>query len=337
MRTTIKDIANYTGLSVTTISLVLNKKANKIPEATRLKVQEAVKKLNYHPNQLAVGLVKKRTQTIGLIISDVSNAFFSILAKGVEDTCRQCGWNLILCNTNDEHEREMSYIQVLADRGADGILFCMARDNDRKKTQESIKLLKKMTMPFIMIDRHIDASECSSVIADHMHGGYNAAKYLLELGHRRIGCITGPNNLQDSMERLNGYKKALLEWNVSYDETLIYEGRYDYESGVAAAEYLMAKKVTAIFAFNDLSAYGAYSRIKKQGYKIPEDISLIGYDDIFFSGLLDVPLTSVHQPIYEMGVAAVKQLIDELEHESMHRKVIFDTQLMIRESTGRIL
>ena len=337
MRTTIKDIANYTGFSVTTISLVLNNKANKIPETTKNKIQDAVKKLNYHPNQLAVGLVKKRTQTIGLIISDVSNTFFSMLAKGVEDTCRQCGWNLILCNTNDEHERDMSYIQVLADRGVDGILFCMARDSNQEKTQESLNLLKKQKMPFVMIDRHIEASECSSIIVDHMQGGYSATKHLLELGHRKIGCVTGPNNLQDSMERLRGYQKALSEWNIPYDDSLIFEGRYDRESGFAAAEYFILKKATAVFAFNDMSAYGVYSSLKQHGLKIPEDISLVGYDDIFFSKLLDVPMTSVRQPIYEMGVSGVKQLMEELEGDSLHRKVVFEPKLIVRNSSGRLM
>lgn len=335
LRTTIKDIANYTGFSVTTISLVLNNKATKIPAGTKQKIQEAVKELNYHPNQLAVGLVKKRTQTIGLIISDVSNTFFSMLAKGVEDACRQQGWNLILCNTNDEHARDMSYIQVLADRGVDGILFCMAKDSSRQKTQESLRLLKKLKMPFIMVDRHVEHAECSSVVVDHMQGGYIATKHLLELGHRKIGCVTGPNNLEDSMERLRGYRNALREWNVPYDEQLVFEGNYDRESGFAAAEYFAAKRPTAIFAFNDMSAYGVYSGLKKRGIRLPEDMSLVGYDDTFFSEFLDVPLTSVRQPVYDMGVEGVRQLMDELENESLHRRIMFEPQLIVRESTGR--
>ena len=171
LRTTIKDIANFTGFSVTTVSLVLNNKANRIPQSTRNAILDAAEELNYHPNQVAVGLVKKRTQTIGLIISDVSNVFFSTLAKGVEDTCRKQGWNLILCNTNDKHERDLSYIQVLADKGVDGIIFCMARDSDKKRAQESIGLLEKLKISFVMIDRYVEASVCSSVIVNHRQGG----------------------------------------------------------------------------------------------------------------------------------------------------------------------
>lgn len=335
MRTTIKDIANYTGFSVTTISLVLNNKAAKIPKSTKDTILEAVEKLNYHPNQLAVGLVKKRTQTIGLIISDVSNVFFSTLAKGVEDSCRRQGWNLILCNTNDKHERDMSYIQVLADKGVDGILFCMARDSDKKKAKESIQLLKKLKIPFVMIDRYLEEADCSSVIVDHMQGGYAATKYLLGLGHKNIGCVTGPSGLEDSMERLKGYKKALEEYKIPYRDEFIYEGNYDRESGVGAVDFFEDKDISAIFAFNDMSAYGVYNTLKKKEISVPKGMSLIGYDDIFFSEILDVPLTTVKQPIYEMGVESVKQLIEEVESGVGARKcIMFQPTLIVRESVA---
>lgn len=335
MRTTIKDIASYTGFSVTTISLVLNNKAKKIPKSTKDTILEAAEKLNYHPNQLAVGLVKKRTETIGLVISDVSNVFFSNLAKGVEDACRKKGWNVILCNTNDNHERDMSYIQVLADKGVDGILFCMSLDSTKEKAMESIQLLEKLKLPFVMVDRFLESADCCSVFVDHRQGGYIAAKHLIELGHTRIGCITGPLQLEDSMERLKGYERAMEEAGITLDQELIFKGNYNRESGVEAVDYLMDKKVTALFAFNDMSAYGAYNRLHRKGLSVPDDISLIGYDDIFFSELLDVPLTTIHQPVYDMGVEAVRQLIGEVENESNTRKSItFQPALVVRESTG---
>lgn len=335
MRTTIKDIAGYTGLSVTTVSLVLNHKADKIPQRTRDKVIKAVEELNYRPNQLAVGLVKKRTETIGLIISDVSNVFFANLAKGVEDECRRRGWNLVLCNTNDKHERDLSYISVLADKGVDGILFCMSLDSNKRKTRESIHLLEKLKLPFVMIDRFLEEADCISVVVDHKHGGYLAAKKLLELGHKKIGCVTGPQNLTDSRNRLDGYCRALEEYHIGYDEALIFGGNYDRKSGEAAVNYLK-DKVTAIFAFNDMSAYGVYKELKRSKIAIPGQMSLIGYDDIFFSEMLDVPLTTIHQPIYEMGVEAVHQLITEIDSGSNTKKCItFQPTLIERESAGK--
>lgn len=338
MRTTIKDIANYTGFSVTTISLVLNGKAHKIPKSTKEKIQKAVEELNYRPNQLAVGLVKKRTKTIGLVISDVSNVFFSNLAKGVEDECRRNGWNLILCNTNDIHKRDMEYIQVLADKGVDGILFCMSLDSDEKKAQESVKLMQKLKVPFVMVDRFIEGVGCCSVIVNHRSGGYAVTKHLLQLGHRRIGCVTGPLGLEDSRLRLKGYQEALEEYGVAFDEKLIYEGNYDRASGSDGTEYFlsMPKKVTAIFAFNDLSAYGAYHCLRKNKIAVPGDVSLVGYDDIFFSEVLDVPLTTVNQPVYDMGVEAVQQLIHDIDgEESSQRFITFQPRLVIRDSTAK--
>ena len=335
LRTTIKDIANYTGFSVTTISLVLNNKANKIPQSTKDTIMEAVEKLNYHPNQVAVGLLKKRTQTIGLIISDVSNVFFATLAKGVEDACRRQGWNLILCNTNDKHERDLACIQVLADKGVDGIVFCMARDSDREKVQESMDLMDKLKMPFVMVDRYLEGADCSSVIVNHIQGGYAATKHLLERGHRKIGCVTGPSKLEDSQRRLAGYQKALMEYRIPYREELVYEGNYDRESGARAAAYFLndCSEVSAIFAFNDMSAYGVYARLKKEGYRVPKDISLLGYDDIFFSEILDVPLTTVKQPVYDMGVEGVRLLLEEIESEKRSKKcVTFQPELIVRES-----
>lgn len=338
MRTTIKDIANYTGFSVTTISLVLNNKAGKIPKCTKDTILKAAEKLNYHPNQLAVGLVKKRTQTIGLIISDVSNVFFSTLAKGVEDACRNQGWNLILCNTNDLHERDLSYIQMLANKGVDGILFCMARDSDKRKAKASIQLMNKLKIPFVMIDRYLEEVECCSVIVNHTQGGYMAVRYLLELGHQRIGCVTGPLGLEDSKERLKGCKNALDEYQIPYERALIYEGNYDRESGARAVEYFADKGVTAIFAFNDMSAYGVYSCLRKNGLAVPRDMSLLGYDDIFFSEILDVPLTTVKQPIYDMGVEAVRQLLEEVDTEVRSKKCItFQPSLIIRESVREVV
>ena len=155
MRTTIKDIAKYTGFSITTISLVLNGKAHKIPKATEEAILQAAKELNYRPNQLAVGLVKKQTKTLGLILSDIRNSFFANMAKSIEDECRRNGWNLILCNTNDLHEREMKYLQMLADKGVDGVLICMARENDSEKVEEMVALMDSLNIPFVLVDRFL--------------------------------------------------------------------------------------------------------------------------------------------------------------------------------------
>ncbi len=334
MRVTIKDIVKYTGFSTTTISQILNGKGERFPEETKNIINKAVKELGYRPNQIAVGLVKKETKTIGLVISDIRNVFFSNLAKGVEDKCRKNGWNLILCNTNDLHQRDMEYIRVLADKGVDGILYAMAADSNFEKATESLNFMDNLKIPYVMIDRTIKDHNCNIVKTDHVKGGYLATKHLIELGHERIACVTGPNFLNDTVNRLAGYKKALSEANITYDSAIIYEGNYTIESGKAAVDALVKKDYSAIFAFNDMSAYGVYNQLKKSNIRIPDDISLVGYDNIFFSELLDIPLTSINQPVYEAGAKAAELIIDRKKQgENQIKEIVFEPDLVIRKST----
>ncbi len=336
MRATIKDIAKITGFSVTTISLVLNNKADKIPQTTKDIIIQTAKKIKYRPNQIAVGLVKRQTKTLGLIIADIRNVYFANLARGVEDECRKNGWNLILCNTNNKHEREKEYIQVLAAKGVDGLLVVLSADSDEACVKENIEIMEKLNIPYIFLDRYIKGVECPIIRMDNIEGGYLATRHLLELGHRKIACITGPADLSDSDERLQGYKKAIAKAGIPYEETIIYEGSYTWEDGVEAVNYWMENKMdfTAIFAFNDLSAYGVCKQLKKFSLSTPKDISVIGYDNIFFSEVLETPLTTINQPIYEMGLYAAEQLLDVIKNKkSITQFKIFEPELVIREST----
>ena len=335
MRTTIKDIAAKTGLSVTTVSLVLNNRPSKISQETRELVLKTAQELCYRPNQLAVGLIKKRTKTIGLILSDIRNSFFSTLAKGVEDECWKNGWTVFLCNTSDLHERDMAYIDLLASKGVDGIIYCMSMDSDVDKFQESQTLLHRLNLPYVMLDRTCNLPGISSVKVDHFTGGLLATRHLLELGHREIACVTGPTHLEDSMARLEGYKAALEEWDVPFDPSLLQEGSYDMASGIAAMEALIPRRPSAVFAFNDMMAYGVYKALKHHGLSIPRDISVVGYDDIFSSEILEVPLTSIHQPVRRMGAAAVRKLLSIIEKEPQTENAqLFLPELVIRRSTA---
>lgn len=333
MRVTMKDIAKYAGCSVTTVSLVLNNKARSIPEQTQKRVMEVVKELKYRPNQLAVGLIKKQTRTIGLVISDVSNSFFATLTKGVEDECRREGWNLILCNTNDYHKREMEYIRTLDDKGADGIILCFAKEDDTSQLRETLGLIRELGVPHVMVDRYVSDVEPYFVATDHEKGGYLAGKHLAEMGHKRIGCITGPGNLEDSRMRTAGFRRALEESGISFDRENVYVGNYDMASGERGAQYLMERGVTAIFAYNELSAYGVYRWAGKNGKTVPEDISVVGYDDVGFSDIFNAPLTSVRQPVYEMGKEAVHQMIAGIKAKKPKKeKIQFEPELIIRKS-----
>lgn len=339
LRTTIKDIAEKTGLSITTVSLVLNNKPSRIKSETKELVMRTAKEMNFQPNQLAVSLISKRTQTLGLIISDISNRFFATLARGVEDECGKNNWNVILCNSSNRHDRDLKYIQLLANKSVDGILYVMSADSDWEKAKESCALMHRLNLPFVMIDRIIEQENNYCVLLDHKLGGYLATKHLADLGHKRIGCIMGPIHLSSTVDRLDGYKRALEEAGIEYDERILYAGNYDIEGGIAGMEYLADKNVTAIFAFSDMIACGVYRQLKMCNIKIPTEISVVGYDDVLINDILEVSLTTIKQPIYEIGREATKQIIKVIEKGTVvgDKTVMFKPELIIRNSTSKPL
>lgn len=333
MRTTIKDIAQATGLSITTVSLVLNSKGKKISAAHRKLVEDTAQRLGYRPNRLAVGLLKKKTNTIGLIVPDISNVFFSELTKGIEDAGREAGYNLILCNSNDKQALELEYIDTMADRGVDGMIVAMSAESYGGRAEESFSALRKYGIPAIIVDCFSDVDDFSTVAIDNEKGSRLAVEYLLELGHRRIGCITGPLGPKTNDNRLAGYTEALRGRRIEYDRRLVYEGDFRYQSGYAAVPALLEQKPTAIFCLNDLMAYGAVKGLRERGLRIPEDVSVMGFDNIFFSEMMDVPLSTVEQPVYQMGGQAARILVEEMGGREERRHILFEPALKIRQST----
>ncbi len=337
MRTTIKDVARKTGLSITTVSLVLNGKANRVSEKNKQLILQTAKDLNYRPNQIAVGLVKKKTNTLGLIIPDISNIFFSELAKGIEIEGRRNNYNVIFCNTNDKHDLELEYINILADKAVDGIIFAMSAESYDEKAKKSFDTLLEYKIPTVVIDRFSDDINFSSVAIDHKQGAYIVTQHLISLGHRKIGCVTGPLGLKTCIDRFVGYRNALEQNEIKLNKSFIYEGDYHFQSGYEAAKTMIEQKVTAIFAFNDMMAYGVISGLRKNNIKIPDEMSIAGFDDIFFSEMLDIPLTTVRQPTYEMGQEAARVIIEEIKNgrkQSQH--IVFEPKLQIRKSAKPI-
>lgn len=338
MKTTIKDISNYTGLSITTVSLVLNNKPSKISEKTKKRVIAAAKKLNYSPNHLAVGLVTKCTQTLGLIVTDISNNFYGILAKGVERACQEKGWNVMLCNSLNSHERELDLIRVLKNKSVDGIIYCVGASVTRAKAKKSFDLLKSGNLPLVAIDNDFIGLARHNIYLDNKMGGYIATKYLIENGHSKIACITGPKGIDMKKGRIEGYMQALKEASIPYNSKLVIEGNYTIESGFSAIERLKNKDFSVVFAFNDMMAIGALKALKEMKIKVPDDISLMGYDDLPFCEVLEVPLTTIKQPVYEMGYTAAEKLIKLIQNEDEgNLDIMFEPTLMVRNSIKRII
>lgn len=318
------------GVSITTVSKVINGKDSDISEATIQRVMEVIEEYNYRPNALARGLVTRQTKTIGLIIPDISNPFFASTSRGIEDMAKKGGYTVIFCDTDDEKDKEEEALNVLKEKQVDGIIYT---PTSQTRSHDIVKRCTKSSIPIVVLDRVLKNDRIYMVYLDNMLGGFLATQYLLKKGHRRIGCITGPCNVHNSHDRFHGYQRALLEAEIEIDQDLIFEGNYRLDSGFKGACKLIDKGVTAIFACNDMMAYGVYKAATSRGLKIPDQLSISGFDDIYTSEILQPSLTSVKQPAYEMGVAASDILIHLLEGKKVRdRQRVFEPILIPRES-----
>lgn len=336
MRATIKDVAAEVGVSTTAVSLVLNGKMSKISEKTKMQILEAAEKLNYRPNHIAMSMVTKTTRTIGLILPDISNIYFSELSKLIEQACYAHGYNVLYGNTHDIASRDIDYINIFLDRNVDAIIIILSNSID-EHLRDIQKIIMNSETPFIVVDRMLDINAGTTIVVNQQLGGYLATQHLINLGHRSIGCITGPRNVYSSIERLNGYKAALTEANIPIQENLIFEGNFHRESGMEALPYLLGRGVTAIFAFNDMMALGVYKQAGYYNLSIPDNVSLVGYDDIFISDYLTPPLTSIEQPVRNLADEAVKQVLEAIEKKNNSKSFYtFDPVLKVRGSTKAI-
>ncbi len=333
MATTLKDIAKETNLSVTTVSLVLNQKPCRISEATRKRILDAAKQLHYRPNQLAVGLVKQRTNTIGLIIPDISNHFYCNLALGLDEEMHEHQCNIILINTGFSSERVVNALHTLEARSVDAIVLTAASVTQQNITEYE-QLIQRSSIPIITVDHSYPSLQCSAVQLNNREGAYLATSHLLSFGHTKIACITGPLQSSVTKERLEGYKKAYSDAGVTPPDNYIFSGNYQMMGAkYAASRILHETDATAIFCFNDVMALGAYQTLRDNNIAVPDDMSIVGFDNIDFSDMLAVPLTTVNQPAYEIGRAAARQALFEIDHPDAKKTTItFEPQLIVRNS-----
>lgn len=329
---TIKDIAREAGVSITTVSRVLNNKEDGTSKETREKVLLVMKDLNYQPNKLARGLVTKRSNMLGLIVPNISNPYFPELCRGAEDEANLRNYSLIICNSDDQSQKEENYLRLLQEQQVDGILL----SSKNRLSQTSKDLLQSGRIPYILFDRGDEASNQSGVFLDNEKGGYLAGKHLTDLGHTKIACLTGPTEIRNSQQRLTGFQLALAEAGVEIPPSFILVGDFQMETAYKIAkEFLQLNSVTAIFAGNDLMACGVYRAAHELGIQIPGQLSIIGFDDIPLVTALIPKLTTIRQGTYEMGRKAIELLINELENKSSEG-VVFEPTLIVRESTKKI-
>lgn len=335
---TLKDIANAAGVSTTTVSIILNGKAPHISEETKKLVLQKAKELHYRPNKIARMLVTKSSRSIGLILPDIVNPFFAEIAKGVYDEAMKHHYTVSTFNTDDDADKDMEYIDFLKDNFTDGIIAVFSTDARSGKAGQYAQKLKTLTCPVVLIDRMVEGYDFLSVRTDNQFGAALGTEYLLKQGHTRIGCITSHLGSYISKERFYGYLQTLQKHNVLFDPELVVEGNFRFETGYRGALELIKKDVTAIFAFNDMIAYGIYRAAQEMKLKIPRDISVVGYDDLLYSSMLNPPLTTIHQPARKIGTESAKKLIGTLEGqlEEEDKHAVFPPKLIIRESTRPI-
>jgi LacI family transcriptional regulator len=326
-----RDVAERAGVSVTSVSHVINE-TRPVSYELRERVLAALEELGYHPNRLARSLRSGKTHTIGTIVPDSADPFFAEVARGIEDTAFETGYSLILCNSDANLDKEAFYTDVLVEKQVDGILFLAAGGST-----ERILDLQQRGMPVVVVDRELPAVHVDSVVTDNAGGGWSATRHLIDLGHRRIGYIAGPSDLTLSEYRFTGYRKALEEAGIAVDENLVVRGAFDFESGYRAACQLLtnSQRPTAIFASNDLMAIGAICAAVELDLRVPEDLSVIGYDDVPLASYSNPPLTTIAQPIYDLGVVAASMLLERLHDPGRPaRRIVLDVELQIRRSTA---
>ncbi len=330
---TIKDIARELGLSVNTVSRALNSKPD-VSRQTRARVLETARRLHYVPNTIARSLVTSRSNTLGLVVTDVVNPFYSRIIRGVEETARQRGYTIILLNTNEQDEDERAAIRVLRSKRVDGMIISPVQ-----VSHDHIAALQEDGYPFVLINRYFPDLDTDYVINDNRLGAYLATGHLVRLGHRHIAHITGPKHVSSVRERLRGYRQALDEGGIAADQQRIIHTNLSLEGGYQATQQLLdaCPLPTALFTYSDLLAVGALKAIREAGLRVPEHIALVGYDDIEFAAFLEIPLTTISQPSYEIGSRGVELLLELIENPDEQRQrhhIVLEPRLIVRKSCG---
>ncbi|QKE72894.1 LacI family DNA-binding transcriptional regulator [Arthrobacter citreus] len=332
MKPTIYDVAKEANVSIATVSKVINN-TGRISEKTKKKVIEVMEELDYHPSSLAVALTGKRTFTFGVLVPDIANPFFAEIARALENHARLSGYSIIICSTDYQLEREHDYLELLVKKQVDGIIIAT-----EPKELERLKKLKKRNIPFIMFSIDHPALDAHVVTTDDRRGGYIAGRYLLEKGHRKLAVITESQRASGQL-RLEGFKQSLSEVDDSFVNLLVVNSIARIEEAKKAAQQILTLdiKPTAVFATTDLIAAIFMNEARKLNLSVPNDISIIGFDNTVYTEIVDPGLTTIAQPITELASFTIKQLIESIESPDISMsRIVLTPALIERESVKDI-
>jgi len=334
--TTISDVAKRAGVSPVTVSRVINNAGN-VKAETRIRVEQAIGELGYVPSGVAKSLRSKRTQTLALIVPDIQNAFWTTVARGVEDAAQSRGYSIFLCNTDESAIKQRHYLEVVVSQRVDGVIIAPCDNN-----AENLSLLRRRKVPTVVMDRHIDDWDVDTVMGDSVSASRALVKHLISLGHERIAMISGPLTTSTSTDRIIGYRIALAEAGLPFDPSLIRTGEYRSISGERLTHQLLEvdDRPTAIFAANNVIALGAIDALDAHGLIVPQDMALVCFDDFPNTSRLFPFLTVAVQPAYDLGANAAQLLLSRLGDDQPllpPRHVVLPTRLIIRHSCGSTL
>ncbi len=329
---TITEVAQRAGVSAMTVSRVVNRSGYASP-ATRAKVEQAIEQLGYVPNAVARQLRSKRSHTIALVVSDITNPFFTTIARGVEDAAAARGYAVMFANTDESEREEIDYLRMLAQRQIDGVLLVPAGNS-----AAPFRLLQRQGIPVVVIDRRVVARKVDEVRCDSEAGAYELVRHLIELGHTRIAVITGRRNISTSTDRVVGYERALQEAGLPVLPDLVTYDSFSLEGGYRQVNQILANRPrpTAIFATNNFLAFGALRALREAGLRIPDDVSLVTFDDLPAEWHDDPFITVLAQPAYELGRHATELLLDRLAGgpRTKRQVIVLPGELITRRSSG---
>ncbi|MGC9521573.1 MAG: LacI family DNA-binding transcriptional regulator [Anaerolineae bacterium] len=331
---TLKDVAKRAGVAPITASRVIND-SGYVSDETRKRVEAAVEELGYVPNRVARSLRSKQTHTLALVITDITNPFWTTVARGVEDVANADGFSVILGNTDESEAKEYDYVRVLLQEQVDGFLLVPAHSASR-----SVTLIQKQQVPLVILDRAVSAP-VDTVRSDSEGGAYDLTRHLLSLGHRRIAILSGPQEVSTAADRVAGYQRALVEAGIPLDEQIVIYGAFTQPGGYEMTQEVLRlrPRPTALFAANNFIAVGAFRALREAGLQTPEDMALVAFDDIPLTFTMEPFLTVAAQRAYEMGQVATRLLFKRLTEDdpSGPEEILLPTDLVVRRSSGKSL
>ncbi len=333
---TMADIAREANVSISTVSRVINQSVP-VEAETEQRVRAAIRKLDYRPNLLARSFRRRITHTIGLLVPDNSNPFFAELARIIEDEGYREGYNVILCNSDLSPEKQAAYIDVLLAKQVDGLILVSSGLVTTLEGEDPARRVMETPVPCVVVDRDLGDLPVDQVLTDNHQGGYLAGKHLTQLGHRKIACIVGPSDTTPSAGRFAGFERALAEVDPGLKPVAYVGCNGRPDGGEAAVQELLAMGIdfTAIFVFNDLVAIGAHGALRRAGFHVPEDVSLVSFDDVKLAAAVYPPLTTIAQPIAEIADVSVRLLLGRIaDPDTPHARIVLPTTLIERESCG---